>query len=88
MALSTNAKLELAQSLSEDFQQFVNEECDLELSEFLANSVNAFLSSAFEDKIDSELESELASLIIADAFVQVWLIEASFIDNTRIKTTS
>ena len=71
MALTESAKLRLSESLLVEFQQFVNEECDLELSEFLANSVNAFLANTFEGSIDPELEAELASLIIADAFVQV-----------------
>ena len=86
MALSSNAKLELAESLLVDFQQFVNEDYDLELSELLANAANAFVAKTFEGKIDPELEAELAGIIIADAFVQVWLIEANFIDNTGIKT--
>ena len=88
MSLSANAKLRLTESLMEEFQQFVNEDYDLELSELLANAANAFVAKTFEGKIDPELEAELAGLIIAEAFVQVWLIEATFIDNTGIKTAS
>ena len=88
MSLSANAKLRLTESLMEEFQQFVNEDYDLELSELLANAANAFVAKTFEGKIDPELEAELAGLIIAEAFVQVWLIEATFIDNPGIKTAS
>ena len=88
MALSESAKLRLTESLLEEFQQFVNESYDLELSELLANAANQFLAETFEGKVESELEAELAGLLIADAFVQVWLIEATFIDNTGIKAAS
>ena len=88
MSLSSNAKVELGESLLEDFQQFINEDYDLELSELLADAANAFVTKTFEGKIDPELEAELAGIIIANAFVQVWLIEAKSIDNTGIKATS
>ena len=71
MTLTESAKLRLTESLLVEFQQFANERCDLELSEFLANAANDFLAETFEGKIDSELEAELAGLLIADAFVQV-----------------
>ena len=71
MALSESAKLRLTESLLEEFQQFVNESYDLELSELLANAANQFLAETFEGKVESELEAELAGLLIADAFVQV-----------------
>jgi len=69
--LSESAKLRLTDSLLEEFQTYVNEDCDLELSEFLANAANAFVAKTFEGRIDPELEAELAGRIIADAFVQV-----------------
>ena len=71
MTLTESAKLRLTESLLVEFQQYANERCDLELSEFLANAANAFLAETFEGRIDSELEADLASLLIADAFVQV-----------------
>ena len=71
MSLSANAKLRLTESLLEEFQTFVNEDYDLELSELLANAANAFVAKTFEGRIDPELEAELAGLIITDAFVQV-----------------
>lgn len=69
MPLSSNAKSQIADALIVDFYQYLNEDCNVELSEFLANSALDYLTRTFGGQMDAELENELATTLIEHAYI-------------------
>lgn len=71
MPLSTESKLAISESLKTDFFTFLNENYELELSELLANASLEFLADTFGGQMDEELENELASALIEEAYISL-----------------
>lgn len=71
MPLSTESKKTIAESLKADFFQFINEEYDLRLSELLAGASLEFIAETFGGQMDPELECELASALIEEAYINL-----------------
>ena len=71
MPLSTESKFALTESLKSDFFQFINENYDVELSELLADASLDFLAQTFGGQMDVELETELASGLIEEAYISL-----------------
>lgn len=71
MPLSTESKLALAESLKSDFFQFLNENYEVELSELLADASLDFIAQTFGGQMDVELETELATGLIEEAYISL-----------------
>ena len=69
MPLSTESKLAIAEGLKYDFFQFIHANYDVELSELLADASLDFINQTFSGKMDVELETELATSLIKDAYI-------------------
>ena len=70
MALSTNSISEISEALSHEFQAFLAEEYDFQVSEVLANAVVDFVDSTFGDA-DEDLKYDIAESLVARAYVSV-----------------
>ena len=71
MPLSTDSKAALAESLKTDFFQFINENYEVELSELLADASLDFIAQTFGGQMDVELETELATGLIEEAYISL-----------------